>query len=113
GRVESEPLMAAQALFAPVILDELGRAEALADQLLALSRSRGSVIGLVIAACVRAAVHTRRGELVGAETELRAVIEIAMEHGMAFAVPSALYFGADALIEPPALPHLPRPPCTV
>src|SRR5215468_7366931 len=103
ARVESEPLMAAQALFAPVILDELGRAEALADQLLALSRSRGSVIGLVIAACVRAAVHTRRGELVGAETELRAVIEIAMEHGMAFAVPSALYFGADALIERPEL----------
>src|SRR5215475_1153531 len=103
ARVESEPLMAAQALFAPVILDELGRAEALADQLLALSRSRGSVIGLVIAACVRAAVHTRRGELVGAETELRAVIEIAMEHGMAVAVPSALYFGADALIERPEL----------
>src|SRR5215469_9921620 len=83
ARVESEPLMAAQALFAPVMLDELGRAEALADQLLALSRSRGSVIGLMIASSVRAAVHTRRGQLVGAETELRAVLEIAAEYGMA------------------------------
>jgi len=40
---------------------------------------------------------------VGAETEVRAVIEIAMEHGMTFAVPSALFFGADALIERPEL----------
>jgi DNA-binding CsgD family transcriptional regulator len=103
ARVDSDPLMAAQALFAPVMLDELGRAEALADQLLAMSRSRGSVIGLVIASCVRAAVYARRGELVGAETEVRAVIEIAVEYGMAFAVPSALYFGADALIERPEL----------
>ena len=103
ARVDSDPLMAAQALFAPVFLDELERAEALADQLLALSRSRGSVIGLVIAACVRAAIHARHGELVGSETEVRAVIEIAVEHGMAFAVPSALYFGVDALIERPEL----------
>jgi len=103
ARLDSDPLMAAQALFAPVIMDELERAAALADQLLALSRSRGSVIGLVIAACMRAGVHARHGELVGAETELRAVIEIALEHGMTFAVPSALYFGADALIERPEL----------
>jgi DNA-binding CsgD family transcriptional regulator len=102
-RVDSDPLMAAQALFAPVFLDELDRAAALADQLLALSRSRGSVLGLVIAASVRAAVQARRGELVGAETEVRAVIEIAVEHGMTFAVPSALYFAADALIERPEL----------
>jgi DNA-binding CsgD family transcriptional regulator len=103
ARVDADPLMAAQALFAPVILDDLERAQALADQLFALSRSRGSVIGLVIAACMRAAVYARRGELVGAETDLRAVIETALEHGMAFAVPSALYFGADALIERPEL----------
>jgi len=103
ARVDSDHLMAAQAMFAPVILDDPERSEALADQLLALSRSRGSVIGLMIASSVRAAVHTRRGELVGAETEMRAVIEIAAEYGMAFAVPSALYFGVDALIERPEL----------
>jgi DNA-binding CsgD family transcriptional regulator len=103
ARVDSDPLMAAQALFAPVMLDELDRAEALADQLLALSRSRGSVIGLVIAASVRAAARARRGELVGAETDVRTVLEIAAEHGMAFAVPSVLYWGADALLERPEL----------
>ena len=103
ARVDSDPLMAAQALFAPVTLDELGRAEALAGQLLALSRSRGSVVGLAIGTCVRAAVRARRGELVAAETDVRTVIEIAGEHNMAFALPSALYFGADALIERPGL----------
>jgi DNA-binding CsgD family transcriptional regulator len=103
SQVDSDPLMAAQALFAPVILDELGRAEELADQLVALSRSRGSVIGLVVATSVRAAVRARSGELVGTETDVRTVIEIAVEHGMAFAVPSVLYFGADALIERPEL----------
>jgi DNA-binding CsgD family transcriptional regulator len=103
ARVDSDPLMAAQALFAPVFLDDLERAEALADQLLALSRSRAWVIGLVIAASVRAAARVRRGELVGAETDIRTVIEIAMEHHMAFVVPSVLYWGADALIERPDL----------
>jgi hypothetical protein len=103
ARVDADPLMAAQALFAPVMLDELERAEALADQLLALSRTRGSVMGLVIAASVRSAARARRGDLVGTETDVRTVIELAVEHGVAFAVPSVLYWGADALIERPEL----------
>jgi DNA-binding CsgD family transcriptional regulator len=103
ARVDSDPLMAAQALFCPMMLDQLGRAEELADQLLALSRSRGSVAGLVIATCVHAGVMARRGELVDTETDVRAAIEMAMEYGMPFAIPSALHFGADALIERPGL----------
>jgi DNA-binding NarL/FixJ family response regulator len=103
ARVDSDPLMAAQALFGPVMLDQLGRAEELAGQLLAQSRSRGSVVGLVIAACMHATVRTRRGELVDAETDVRTVTEIAVEYGMAFAIPSALWYGADALIERPGL----------
>jgi DNA-binding CsgD family transcriptional regulator len=103
ARVDSDPLMAAQALFSPIMLEQLGRAEELAGQLLARSRSRGSVTGLVIAACMHAAVGARRGDLVAAETEVRTVIEIAAESGMAFAIPSALWYGADALIERPGL----------
>jgi ATP/maltotriose-dependent transcriptional regulator MalT len=103
ARVDSDSLMAAQALFGPVMLEQLGRAEELADQLVTQSRSRGSVVGLVIAGCMHAAVRARRGELVGAETEVRTVIEIAVEYGMAFAIPSALWYGADALIERPGL----------
>src|SRR5262249_55048706 len=36
-------------------------------------------------------------------TELRAVIEIAVEHAMTFVIPAALWYGADALIERPEL----------
>ncbi len=97
--VDSEPLIVAQALLAAVLLEETARAEALAQQLLALSRSRGSVTALGVAAFVRAAVRARRGDLVGAETDMRTVIEIGTEHGAAFAVPSVLCFAADALIE--------------
>jgi DNA-binding CsgD family transcriptional regulator len=103
ARVDSDPLMAAQALFAPMFLDQLERAEELAGQLIALSRSRGSVLGLAIAGCVHAATTARRGDLVDTETDVRTVIETAMEHGMAFVIPSALYFGVDALIERPGL----------
>jgi DNA-binding CsgD family transcriptional regulator len=101
--VDSDPLMAAQALFSPVMLEQLGQAEELADQLLAQSRSRGSVVGLVIAGCMHAAVTARRGELVDTETDVRTVIEIAAEYGIAFGIPSALWYGADALIERPGL----------
>jgi DNA-binding CsgD family transcriptional regulator len=103
ARVDSDSLMAAQALLSPIMLDQLGQAEELADQLLAQSRSRGSVVGLVIAGCMHAAVAARRGELVAAETDVRTIIEIAMEYGIAFAIPSALWYGAEALIERPGL----------
>jgi ATP/maltotriose-dependent transcriptional regulator MalT len=86
-----------------VWLDELTRAEALASQLFACARSRGSVAELAVAACVRAAVRARRGELVAAESDVRTAMEIAAEHGATFVVPSALYCGADALIERPEL----------
>jgi len=86
-----------------VWLDKLTRAETLASQLFACARSRGSVADLAVAACVRAAVRARRGELVAAEGDVRTAMEIAAEHGATFVVPSALYCGADALIERPEL----------
>lgn len=103
AEVDSDPSIVLQAVFAAVLLEEPERAEALSSELFALSRSRGSVPALLIAAYARAAIRTRRGELVGAETDLRTVIEIAIEHGAEFAIPMALCWGADALIERPGL----------
>jgi DNA-binding CsgD family transcriptional regulator len=103
ARIDSDTLMVAQAVFGPVMLDQLGQAETLAAQLVDLSRSRGLVVGLAVAACLHAAIRARRGELVGTETEVRTAIEIGMEYGMAFVIPSALWYGADALIERPGL----------
>jgi DNA-binding CsgD family transcriptional regulator len=102
-RGDAHPLIVAQALIAPVWLDELTLADRLANQLSACGRSRASVADLAVAACVRAAVRARRGELVAAESDVRTAMEIAAEHGATFVVPSALYCGADALIERPEL----------
>jgi DNA-binding CsgD family transcriptional regulator len=106
AQVGSDPLVVSQAMFAPIHLDEIARAERLASQLLALSRSLASVVGLAIATCTRAAIHVRRGDLVEAETDIRAVADISVEHGVTFGIPQALYFGADALIERAGLADL-------
>lgn len=103
ARVDSDPLIVMQALAAVVWIDELARAEALAARLLTLSRSRGSVWALGTAALLSAAVQVRRGDLVSTATDVRTVIELATEHGGAFAIPSALFWGADALTERPEL----------
>ena len=102
-RGDAHPLIIAQALIAPVWLDQLTKAETLASQLFASARSRGSVAEIAVAACVRAAVWARRGELVAAESDVRTAIEFATDYGATFVVPSALYCGADALIERPEL----------
>jgi DNA-binding CsgD family transcriptional regulator len=102
----SDPVLVSQAMYVPLFLDQVTRAEGLAGQLLAMSRSRGSVVGVSIAACLRATARARRGDLVGAETDIRAVADIAAEHGVTFSIPPALFFGADALIERPGLADL-------
>jgi DNA-binding CsgD family transcriptional regulator len=102
-RGDAHPLIVAQALIAPVWLDELTLANRLANKLSACARSRASVADLAVAACVRAAVTARRGELVAAESDVRTAMEMAAEHDATFVVPSALYCGADALIERPEL----------
>jgi DNA-binding CsgD family transcriptional regulator len=106
AQIGSQALLVSQAIFALILLGEVQRAEDLAHRLLTLSRSQGSVVGVSIASCVRATVLSRRGDLVAAETDIRAIADIAAEHGVAFAVPQALYWGTDALIERPGLADL-------
>ncbi len=103
AQADSDPLLVAQAVFAAVWLEEPAPAEGLIGELLALSRSRGSVPASSIAAYARAAIRARHGDLVGAETDVRAIVDMATEHGVTFAVPGALYWAIDALIERPAL----------
>jgi DNA-binding CsgD family transcriptional regulator len=103
SRVNSDSAFVNTAILGAVWLDELAKAEALAEQLLDTSRSRGSIIGVVAGLCARTAARTRRGDLVDAETDIRAFVDIARENGMAFAIPQALYWAADALIERPEL----------
>ena len=102
----SEAILVWEGVFALIVLDQAPRAEALAGKMLALSRSRGSVVGVSASACVRAAVLVRRGDLIEAETDIRAVADLAADYGVTFAIPQALYWGTDALIERPALADL-------
>jgi DNA-binding NarL/FixJ family response regulator len=106
AHVSSETILVWEGVFALIELDQAPRAEALAARLLALSRSRGSVVGVSAAACVRAAVLVRRGDLINAETDIRTVADLAADYGVTFAIPQALYWGTDALIERPALADL-------
>jgi DNA-binding CsgD family transcriptional regulator len=103
SRVNSDSPFINSAILGAVWLDELAAAERLAERLLTTSRSRGSVIGAVAGLCARTAVRTRRGDLVDAETDIRAFVDLATEHGMEFAIPMALYWAGDALIERPEL----------
>jgi ATP/maltotriose-dependent transcriptional regulator MalT len=104
--VDSNPLIVSSHVFAAMWLDEPARAEELASGLLAVSRSHGSVPALSVAAYARSAVRARRGELVGAETDMRTVVAIAQEVGGVFAIAGTLYWGMDALIERPGLADL-------
>ena len=103
ARVNSDSPFVNSAILGAVWLDELAAAEALAERLLSTWRSRGSVIGVVAGLFSRTAVRTRRGDLVDAETDIRAFVDLAREHGMGFAIPMALYWACDALIERPEL----------
>jgi DNA-binding CsgD family transcriptional regulator len=103
SRVNSDSPFVNSAILGAVWLDELARADALAERLLETSRSGGSVIGVVAGLCARVAARTRRGDLLDAETDIRAFVDIAREHGMGFAIPMALYWAGDALLERPEL----------
>jgi len=103
SRVNSDSPFVNSAILGAVWLDELARADELAERMLETSRSRGSVIGVVAGLCARTAVRTRRGDLVDAETDIRACVDIAQEHAMGFAIPQALFWAGDALIERPEL----------
>jgi DNA-binding CsgD family transcriptional regulator/predicted negative regulator of RcsB-dependent stress response len=104
--VDSDRLAVGAALFAAEALEDTQRVDSAAEQLLAQSRSRGSVVGLVIGSCLRIAARTRRGDLRGTEADLRVLLEMALENGLPFAIPQALYWGADALVERPELADL-------
>jgi DNA-binding CsgD family transcriptional regulator/tetratricopeptide (TPR) repeat protein len=79
--------------------DDLVRLECLLDDLFAASRMGGSVFPMALALTYRTALRARKGDLVGAASDLRAVFEVSLQHELRFGIPPALWYGADALIE--------------
>jgi DNA-binding CsgD family transcriptional regulator len=82
-----------------VFVDELDRAERLADEMLADARRRGLVMGFIAGSAHRGLVALRRGDLTAAEAETRAALELAQQHGLAFAIPFSLTYLSEALLE--------------
>ncbi|MGB6162647.1 MAG: AAA family ATPase [Pseudonocardiaceae bacterium] len=73
----SEAVPAIMAIFALIQIDELNRAHALAEAMLADAQARGSVLGFMGAIGRRGWVALRRGELAEAEADTRAAFELA------------------------------------
>ena len=110
---ESAVAMLPQAFGALVIIEELDRAAELAEALISAATERGSVYAFIAGTAHRAWVHTRRGDLLGAEADLRTAVELAQEHGFVFALTSTVWYGADALIERSSLAEVARAACAI
>ncbi|MGH9061588.1 MAG: hypothetical protein ACRDZY_19055, partial [Acidimicrobiales bacterium] len=83
----SEAVPVILAVWALVYIDELDRAQALTEAMLADAQARGSVVGFVGAIGRRGWVALRRGELAEAEADTRAAFELATEHKLTIAIP--------------------------
>jgi DNA-binding CsgD family transcriptional regulator len=97
--IETEPLLAMRTLAAARLLEREQVIERLSGELADEAKARGSVLARVIALAYRGGLRARRGELRDAEEDLRAVVGLCEEHAVGFAMPSALWLCADALIE--------------
>jgi DNA-binding CsgD family transcriptional regulator len=82
-----EAVPAMLAVFALIIIDELDRADAVIETMLADTRARGSVVGCTFANGRRGMLALRRGELAGAEADARAALELATEYNLVLSIP--------------------------
>ncbi len=82
-------------------IDSLDAASEVVDGFAAAARQKGSMRGTVYAAIYRVQVQTRRGDLVGAEADLRLALELGPMDPVA--LPTALWYAADAILERPTL----------
>lgn len=88
-----------QALTALVAVDQLDRAQRLADEILTEGSRRGSVFGVSAGSSFRGWVHAQRGALRDAEADLRVGFGLAVEHGLTFALPSIFRHAIDVMPE--------------
>jgi DNA-binding CsgD family transcriptional regulator len=95
-----------QGLCALLWIDETERAARLANDVVANARRTGSQMGFVTGLAHRALSEVRRGNLVGAEADLRDALDGAINHDLQLPLPATLWYGADAIIERPELADL-------
>ena len=103
GEEEGADTWLPQAMTALIAMDELDRAQRLAEQIFADGSRRGSVFGVSAGSSFRGWVYAQRGALREAEAEIRVGFGLAVEHGLMFALPSIFRYAIDALPERPGL----------
>jgi DNA-binding CsgD family transcriptional regulator len=99
----SESLMMVQGVTALIFIDELEVAREATKGVLDNARRRGSVTGYGVGCYYQMWIDAQRGSLQNVEVNLRTIVELALEHGLLFGLPSAFLVGADALLERPQL----------
>ena len=92
-----------QALTALIVVDQLDRAQRLADAVLTDGSRLGSAFRVSAGSSFRGWVHAQRGALRDAEADLRIGFRLAVEHGLTFALPSIFRHAIDVIPERPGL----------
>jgi DNA-binding CsgD family transcriptional regulator len=90
-----------QGIASLILLDELDRAEEMANRFRADMQARGSVVQYVIAALQVVLIECRRGNLVAAAAELQAATEQARELELPQIIGALGWHGGDVLLERP------------
>jgi len=95
----SDAVSARLGISALIYTDELNRAYALTEAMLADAQARGSVLGFATVTGLRGLIALRRGALADAEADTRASLELAMEHQLPPAISSQAATLSQALLE--------------
>jgi len=95
----SEALPVILAVYALVHTNEMQRAHGLTEAMLADAQARGSVVGFVAATTHRGLATLIRGGLAEAEADIRAALELAVEHGLTYTIPMIATYLSRTLLQ--------------
>lgn len=104
----SESQMVPMGIWTLICIDRLDEANAATEGVLDDARRRGSVYGYCTGCWLRGLLNVQRGELKKAEADYRTSLELAVQNGWTFVIPSLLNYGIDAFIERSQLGDLAR-----
>lgn len=102
----SQSLDLPQGVVALLAHEQLDVVEAVAADMLDDARRRGAFVGFAAGSLFRGYASVQRGELGAAEADYRTGLELTVQNGWTFGVPSFLFLGVDVFLERPGLSDL-------
>ena len=100
---DPESWVTGQIFPALVLTDDLERASSVAHELVAEAHARGSGGGVALAIAHRGWIHSRRGDLVSAEADVRTSLKLAREHHIGVGDVGIAWYFVEPLTERPEL----------